>query len=70
MDKLMKELNTYSDWRLAFIFDRCTTNKTDKELIIRECIMDILEKRDIEKFNQWLDDETSNSMLRYFNKVA
>ena len=66
LDNFLKELNTYSDCRLAIIFDSCS-NKTDTELTIRKSIMDILEKRNIEKFNLWLDDEVSNKMTKYFD---
>lgn len=64
-NKLTNKIKSLSTKQLIEIFETLT-NKTDEELIVREYIMDELENRDAEAFDNWLDDETDGDPRKYF----
>ena len=64
-EKLLSNLNSMSNFVLAMLFDNAT-NKSDEELLLRDKIMTILEGRDKELFEMYLNDDTSNKISRYF----
>ena len=66
MKELISKLNKKNDRELAKIYD-AANHKTDAELILRDAIMYILENRNKDKFEKFLDDETSNKISKYFN---
>ena len=66
MKELISKLNKKNDGELAKIYDTAN-HKTDAELILRDAIMNILESRNKDKFEKFLDDETSNKISKYFN---
>ena len=66
MKELILKLNKKNDRELAKIYDTAN-HKTDEELILRDAIMNILESRNKDKFEKFLNDETSNKMSKYFN---
>ena len=66
MRELILKLNKKNDKELAQIYDTAN-HKTDEELILRDAIMDILESRNKDKFEKFLNDETSNKISKYFN---
>ena len=66
MKELISKLNKKNDRELAKIYDTAN-HKTDAELILRDAIMNILESRNKDKFEKFLDDETSNKISKYFN---
>ena len=66
MKELISKLNKKNDGELAKIYD-AANHKTDAELILRDAIMNILESRNKDKFEKFLDDETSNKISKYFN---
>lgn len=64
-EKLLSNLNNMSNFVLVMLFDNAT-NKSDEELLLRDKIMTILEGRDKELFEMYLNDDTSNKISRYF----
>ena len=66
MKELISKLNKKNDRELAKIYDTAN-HKTDTELILRDVIMNILESRNKDKFEKFLNDETSNKISKYFN---
>ena len=67
-NKLKNKIKTLTMKQLIEIFETLT-NKTEEELIVRDYIMDELEDRDAEAFDNWLDDETDGDLRKYF-KIA
>ena len=64
-EKLLSNLNNMSNFVLAMLFDNAT-NRTNEEILLRDRIMTILEGRDKELFEMYLNDDTSNKISRYF----
>ena len=64
-EKLLSNLNSMSNFVLAMLFDNAT-NRTNEEILLKDRIMTILEGRDKELFEMYLNDETSNKISRYF----
>ena len=64
-EKLILSLNDMSNFVLAMLFDNAT-NRSDEELLLRDKIMTIVEGRDKELFEMYLNDDTSNKISRYF----
>ena len=64
-EKLLSNLNNMSNFVLAMLFDNAT-NRTNEEILLKDRIMTILEGRDKELFEMYLNDDTSNKISRYF----
>ena len=64
-EKLLSNLNNMSNFVLAMLYDNAT-NRSNEELLLRDKIMTILEDRDKELFEMYLNDDTSNKISRYF----
>ena len=64
-EKLLSNLNSMSNFVLAMLFDNAT-NRTNEEILLKDRIMTILEGRDKELFEMYLNDDTSNKISRYF----
>ena len=64
-EKLLSNLNNMSNFVLAMLFDN-GTNRTNEEILLKDRIMTILEDRDKERFEMYLNDDTSNKISRYF----
>ena len=64
-EKLLSNLNSMSNFVLAMLFDNAT-NRTNEEILLKDRIMTIIEGRDKELFEMYLNDDTSNKISRYF----